>query len=306
MTNLSLLAAPILGPESTRWPTHASAPGPVIEVPHRIRPDLLKLGDAPILLEDSEWSEWVEDKRARLERNVLVSIQPDLEPSAVAQLAASVRQYFQRVLPDGPIDTNGRFPWLGGFEAPDEITFFNALSLSLQEDFAVMLNTSEQGLKSVILSVSFPSGWVPGERLGQSMTELHQPVADNGSLQKAMPAVSQAMTEKGPFMRTVWTLAGSAARARPPGTDDTALLTRADQLWFRHERQLTLPLGGGACLFLIRVMLAPYRSVIREAQDYARLMAALNSMSDAVVAYKNLAHASALVRDSGADFKAAQ
>jgi CO/xanthine dehydrogenase FAD-binding subunit len=138
------------------------------------------------------------------------------------------------------------------------------------------------------------------------MTELHQPVADNESLQKAMPAISQAMTEKGPFVRTVWTLAGSASRARPPGKDDTALLTRADQLWFRHERQLTLPLGGGACLFLIRVMLAPYRAVIREAKDYARLMAALNSMSDAVVAYKNLAHARALVRDSGADFKAAQ
>jgi hypothetical protein len=280
--------------------------GPNVEVPHRIRPDLLKLGDAPILLEDSEWSEWVEEKRARLERNVLVSIQPDLEPSAVAQLAASVRQYFQRVLPDGPIDTNGRFPWLGGFEAPDEITFFNALSLSLQEDFAVMLTRPDQGLESVILSVSFPSGWVPGERLGQSMTALHQPVADNESLQKAMPAISQAMTEKGPFVRTVWTLAGSASRARPPGTDDTAALTRADQLWFRHERQVTLPLGHGACLFLIRVMLAPYRSVIREAKDYARLSAALDSMSDAVVAYKNLAHARALVRDSGADFKAAQ
>lgn len=58
---------------------------------------------------------------------------------------------------------------------------------------------------------------------------------------------------------------------------------------FRCERQVTLGLPAlGASLFLIRVHVAPLLEVCTDPQRRARLVAALRSMSDDVVAYKNL------------------
>ncbi|CAM8634839.1 Protein of unknown function DUF3445 [Burkholderiales bacterium] len=304
MTALNLLEAPHLGPVTTGWSLCEALPEPEIEVPHRVRPDLVKLGEAPVLLEDSEWSEWIDEKRGRLAKGRLVLIEPGLSLEALGRWALSTRQAFHARMPNGPVDQHGRFPWLGGFQAADALEFFEALSLSLQEDFAVMVHSEAGGLRAALLSVSFPSGWDPAQRIGQSMSALHEPVADGAALQRAMQTMSRAMLEKGPLMRTVWTLAGSASRARPPGEDDTASLLHADQLWFRHERQVTVPLGHGACLFLIRVMLAPFRAVVRSQAHHAQLLAALESMSPSMIAYKNLAYARRLVQSSRGCLKA--
>lgn len=295
-TDVDLQFVEQVGPAASGWIFPQAPLQPLIEVPHRVRPDLAKLGGAPVLLEDHEWPEWVLEKRALLKDDRLVLVEPGFDRHESGRLVVAVRQFFQSALGvTGPIDATGRFAWLNNFMPRGDGEFWSALSLSLQEDFAVMLNTDARGLRSVILSVAFPSGWTPSQRLGQSMSALHEPVADSAALHQSMQTMSQAMTEKGPFVRTVWTLAGSSSRARPPGPDDTIRLIHADQLWFRHERQITIPLGGGACLFLIRVMLAPYGAVVRSRCDHERLVGALKSMSAATIAYKKLSHAMRLV-----------
>ena len=295
-SDVDLQSVEQIGPAASGWAFPQAPIQPLIEVPHRVRPDLAKLGEAPCLLEDNEWSEWVREKRALLKNDRLVLVEPGLDCRESGRLVAAVRQFFQGVLGiTGPIDATGRFTWLNNFLPRGDREFWSALSLSLQEDFAVMLNSDSRGLRSAILSVASPSGWIPSQRLGQSMSALHEPVADSAALQQSMQTMSQAMVEKGPFVRTVWTLAGSSSCARPPGLDDTIGLTHAAQLWFRHERQVTIPLGGGACLFLIRVMLAPYGAVVRSPGDHERLVASLESMSAATIAYKKLSHAMRLV-----------
>jgi hypothetical protein len=178
-----------------------------------------------------------------------------------------------------------------------------ALSLTLQEDLVLMgwpgpgptgdaaSPDAEQGLVALAASVVSPSGWDPGERIGQPLQAIHGPVADGERLRLASTALSRAMVDKGPFVRYIWTLAPDGAMARWPGAaaSPPAGGGSLDDLWFRCERQVTLPLPRvGASLFLIRVFMAPLTEVAADAERRARLVASLASMSDAVIAYKGL------------------
>jgi hypothetical protein len=59
-------------------------------------------------------------------------------------------------------------------------------------------------------------------------------------------------------------------------------------LYFRLERQSTMPLGEGYGLFLIRVQVRPLDEVLARPGRLELLQASLRSMSDAMVHYKNL------------------
>ena len=65
--------------------------------------------------------------------------------------------------------------------------------------------------------------------------------------------------------------------------------------WLRAERQTFLPVQGAArqAVFTIRVMLQPLVDAVESADKAARLRQSLASMSDAVLAYKNLTEARA-------------
>lgn len=271
-----------------------------MEAPYRARPDLAKLNDGPILLEDSQWHDWINEKEALCREKRLVLCDPALLPDHLHALTQQVLSFFKSSIPNGPVDAEGRFAWRNGYAAGSPVESLAALSLSLQEDFAIMADLDGKGLRAAVLSVSFPSGWSPEEKIGQSMSALHEPVADNAQLQAAMPALSHAISTKGPFVRHVWTLADSSRRSRRPGSVQTTAIQHAHELWFRWERQVTIPLGTGVSLFLIRLGLAPYRAIVRDTSDYNLLVNTLQSMTPAMVAYKNLHRIRELVLQSGA------
>lgn len=290
-----LAQAPRIGPAATGWPLCATLPPFPVEAPYRAKPDLVKLENAPLLHEDLQWREWIAEKERLQAAGGLVLVDDRIDQQALAELVHAIRRFFQGQLPNGPIDPAGGLPWLGAIRINDPRLFLEGLSLSLQEDFAIMADLDGSGLCAAVLSVCFPSGWNPHDKLGRSMHALHDPVADNQRLQQAMPAMSEAICTKGPFVRYVWTLTGDGGRARPPGVDSTRDLLSADQLWFRCERQITIPLMGKASLFLIRVLTAPFGQVITSSERLGRLAAALQSMSGEMVAYKHLARARDLV-----------
>lgn len=290
-----LARVPRLGPAATNWPLFSSVPPFPVEAPYLAKPDLTKLGADPLLHEDNQWHDWIEEKEAMHAAGQLVLIDPRISRQTLTELKSAICLAFQRHAPNGPIDVQGGLPWLGGLHIDDPRLFLEGLSLSVQEDFAVMVDLEGTGLSAAVLSVCFPSGWDPREKLGRSMLALHEPVADNQRLQSAMGAMSSAICSKGPFVRYVWTLTGDGARARQPGVDSTAQLTCADQLWFRCERQVTVPLNGKGSLFLIRVLQAPIHQVLTSIDRHHQLIAALRSMSPEMLAYKNLRHARELV-----------
>ena len=159
--------------------------------------------------------------------------------------------------------------------------------LACSEDLVVLRRTGPSAVVAELLAVAFPSGWPPRERAGASLAELHRPVADGARLQRATPALSEALLTKGPYLQHVWGLDPSGRLDRDPSAPDAAYdgEVPASQWWLRVERQTTLPLGDRA-LFVIRPFLVPLVALDR--QQRSVLAAAVASMSPASLAYKGI------------------
>ena len=286
------------GPAASGFALADSSPPFPVHVERHPRPDLTKLGAAPLLIEDQAWAGWVSQKMEHVRDGSAPLVADGVSQATLSLWADWVAQAFRLRVPNGPIDSHGAFPWLGGLRPSDPHEFFVALTLSLQEDFALMVPDRHGGLSAQVLSVAFPSGWDPAEKLGLSLQDIHGPVADNAALQRGTPAMAQAMSSKGPFIRHVWTLAGNSRLGRAPHNDTLADIHRLDDLWFRCERQVTIPLSGHASLFLIRVFVASYLDVVSTPERQERIIDALRAMSPATIRYKNISRAVDLILKS--------
>lgn len=171
------------------------------------------------------------------------------------------------------------------------------LELAYEEDFAVL-----DGATAILpwLCVCVPSHWAPEDKLGLPFAAVHAPVADASVLLAASRQLVQLVTDGSAWERFVWTITPSgrydqhprrhAREPWPPEADPDAF---AAGCWFRAERQTFLPLGHGSgqAVFTIRVMLQPLAEAVDTQRKAHRLHDALTSMSDPVLAYKNLAQA---------------
>ena len=181
----------------------------------------------------------------------------------------------------------------------------DALAEGMQEDFVILHDEREDGIDTMrarFLSVCFPSNWDPAEKLGLDFTAIHAPVADNALLQAGARGIIDMAFRQAPMLRHVWLLTPGGDLAQHPETrrtrwDDAVAAADAaggrltDQVFFRVERQTTLPLPAlRRGVFFIRVLVAPLAEVLTIAPDRsAELREALLSMSDAVVDYRGMA-----------------
>lgn len=183
--------------------------------------------------------------------------------------------------------------------APDA----RALAEGMQEDFVVLHDEPGDGFRARFLSVCFPSNWNPAEKLGLDFSAIHAPVADNALLQAGARGIVDMAFRQAPMLRHVWLLTPNGDLAQHPETrrarweDALAAADAAgatgrllDQVFFRVERQTTLPLPAlRRGVFFIRVMVAPLAEVLAVAPGRAAELAeALASMSEAVVAYRGM------------------
>ena len=171
------------------------------------------------------------------------------------------------------------------------------LELAFEEDFAVL---EAAGGTLPWLCVCVPSHWAPEDKLGLPFAQVHAPVADNGLLQAAGPRLVQLVTSGERFERSVWTITPSdrfdqhpRRRPRVPWPQESDPAAFARQCFLRVERQTFFPVDDvpGQAVFTIRVMLKPLPEAAALPADARLLHDALASMSDAVLAYKNLAPA---------------
>ena len=181
-----------------------------------------------------------------------------------------------------------------------------ALALGLQEDFVILHDEdtpSGPAMRTRFLSVCFPSSWNPAEKFGLDFAAIHAPVADNALLQAGARGIVDLAFRQTSMQRHVWLLSPSGDLPQHPDTrrtrwDDAVWQADAaggnrylvDQVFFRVERQTTLPLPAlRRGVFFIRVMVCPLAAVLRVAPGRAlELRDALASMSDAVVAYRGM------------------
>jgi hypothetical protein len=259
-----------------------SVPFPV-EAPYRVKSDLVKLVPnlhGPVVFFDQNRAQYAAQKQVVITSADAVGkpvfqCMPHLSPTLVAQTVAEVSSV------------------LGIDEAGEAFTSPDALALYLQDDWVVMGDGGGSSSNVCqMLHVCFPSGWRPEEKLGLSMRQIHQPVADGGKLLAASDALTTAMLAKGPFVRYVWTLAPEPNLRRHPDNAfrvPIGTTVSLDNIWFRCERQVTVPLPvSGRSLFLIRVFVAPLQEICATQERRQLLRESLASMSDATIAYKGI------------------
>lgn len=170
-------------------------------------------------------------------------------------------------------------------------------ALQIEEDVAVM----HQGRLAAIC-FCFPSSWIPHERIGHTLTDIHAPVADGDRLRAMSQRIAETMADpaQGGFRRHVWTISNSGALSQHPATKSIYLPDTIDDLWFRLETQTTMPLGDGASsVFFVRVETEPLTVIWKDSEKRAVLLDSINSMTDAVLTYKNLHHIKTLLNTAG-------
>lgn len=164
-------------------------------------------------------------------------------------------------------------------------------ALNFEEDVAIMHNGILQAI-----CFCFPSSWIPRERVGLSLMDIHKPVADNDKLVSASQKIAETMATVDCFRRYVWTISNSIELNQHPKSKSNSVPNSIDELYFRTETQTTMPLNDGvSSLFFVKVDTYPLIEIWDSNELRIKIIDSINSMSDAVLDYKNLRHIKALL-----------
>lgn len=240
-----------------------------IEVPYAMRPGLRawQAGES-ILTTDSDFERY---QSAKLDH-----YGPVYGDSASTDLVLAAARALRQFDPTAPDITDDAPVW--------------QLTRALQEDFVIWAPNKAGALSAQILSVCFPSGWNPADKANKTFLEIHEPVPDFDTVNRAADHIARMMTTRGPFIRSVWTISNRAWLNRHPSRTEPWSTETLDDMWYRCERQVTIPVEGSAALFLIRVYMVPLADVFRDEDRKQRILASIDSMTQNVLDYKGLGY----------------
>lgn len=155
------------------------------------------------------------------------------------------------------------------------------LGLAIEDDILIMHNG-----KLEACFVAFASSWNPSKKVGKTLSELHDPIADNETLLRASSAIMKAMCSGQSFERYTWGISSLGGYSNHP-LYEKPNFNSLDDLTFRveHERTITISEGTTA-VFLIHVDIYPLKDILKT--DGKLIKESIDSMSDAVLEYKNL------------------
>lgn len=165
--------------------------------------------------------------------------------------------------------------------------FFLELSLSIQEDFAVLMEAEGESDRLVLLSVCFPSGWRPERLLGKSFSEIHAPIPEFEAVARKRAQLISGIVQRGPYVRFVWTVTADDLLDHHPDERERRAWTEQDAGLLRVERQTTVPFPEWrGALFLIRTYLYPFSDLTPAERSI--LASALTQLPLPIARYKGL------------------
>jgi hypothetical protein len=161
------------------------------------------------------------------------------------------------------------------------------LGRELVEDFAILKRDTD-GDRVLWLHACFPSGWRPEHVLGKSFAQIHADIPGIEQVVAKSRSMTLAMTERGPYVRFVWTVTADDELDHHPNQGRrSAWSMQAQRGFLRVERQTTVPLPHvGASIFLIRTYLYGFEELA--AEQRATLRVALERMPPEMLRYKRL------------------
>jgi len=175
----------------------------------------------------------------------------------------------------------GLFNEYDNYQVLTECNDIKQLGLAIEDDVVIM----HKG-KLEACFVAFPSSWNAGEKVGKTLAELHEPIADNEALVRASDGIMRAMTSGQSYHRYTWGISSLDGYSNHPLYEKPEF-DSLDDLTFRveHERTMTVTEGTTA-VFLIHVDIYPLKEVLKT--DFGLIKGAIDSMTDSVLEYKNL------------------
>ena len=180
--------------------------------------------------------------------------------------------------------SNDYLHYLNAFCGFDIKTSLPQICTQLEEDVAIL----KDGYLNTI-GFCFPSGFYPAQKLGLSFFDMHLPVGDGETLRHSSEKVSALISKKDAmFRRYVWTLTSLPSLSQLPSYTRPTPQSIED-LYFRTETQTTVGIGGDICLFFVKVNMHPLPQVWDDPNKRQMIVDSINSMSEAVLDYKNLA-----------------
>ena len=220
-------------------------------------------------------------------------IEDDLRPLYLAEkewLFANAREVVSMSLPEAAEAAAEAAELVSsGLSGPNPIGNFRPLevaALQVQEDLIVMIR-SEDTWRFGAGVVCFPSHWVPGEKLGLPITDVHEPVPHyNEELAQRVDRFLDHLAPGKNAWRRNWVIHASPQLhvPRQPALDGSV---QPRDLWLRSERQVlwALPATGGI-LFTIRTQQFPLRALVTRPDVASSMASSLRSAPDSLRAYR--------------------
>ncbi|MGI9600247.1 MAG: heme-dependent oxidative N-demethylase family protein [Acidimicrobiales bacterium] len=248
--------------------------------PFRWRMGLRRLDSDSWLELDDEWAADIEEKRRLLDqrRNDVFAALPGSEAACV-EIAEAVFAFVreQRLEPEPD---------------PSEHPLVRA-ALAVQEDLLVM-QRHQRAWFLTAGSLSFPTNWHLGEKMGRDLDQIHAPVPRyQEHLGGAVPDFFDRLRVEKPMWRANWSITDDPGlrlepelriRSNHTMTPDEA----AYQLHLRVERQTFRRFPEtDAVLFTVRIHRQPVAWLAKEPEMAGRLAGALAELPDDVGAYKD-------------------
>ena len=184
----------------------------------------------------------------------------------------------------------GLFNEYDNYQVLTECNDIKQLGLAIEDDVVIM----HKG-KLEACFVAFPSSWNAGEKVGKTLAELHEPIADNEALVRASDGIMRAMTSGQSYHRYTWGISSLDGYSNHPLYEKPDF-DSLDNLTFRveHERTMTI-IDKETAVFLIHVDTYPLEEVLKT--DFGLIKESIDSMSESVLQYKNLVKVKELMNE---------
>ena len=149
---------------------------------YTVAPGIKKIGDLPIIEFDQEEQRYLNLKR-KVKENIYYDSMYTADHDQI--ICEKIQSILSQEYPSKQISFNN----------------FHDLGFVIQEDLAVFHRSN----KLIALHVSFPSVWVPKEKIGLSFAAIHRPVPGMESfLKNEQKYVSMMVEATTPIVRYVW------------------------------------------------------------------------------------------------------
>lgn len=170
------------------------------------------------------------------------------------------------------------------------------IALQVPEDIAIVTTDGTQDWLAYG-SLCAPSHWALEEKIGRSFAAVHDPIPGFEKVTAVAPKMIDAMVNKGPWVRFVWSLESDDRPnhhpGAPPGWNQAEWWGRQfkekQRFWIRVERQCLVPLPHvQSALFTIRLSWWTMEEINSDPALKLPLLQAITGMTQPERAYKGI------------------